>query len=112
MRLSDFYNDPLATQAETCEYMGVTNCWPMQTTENIIATRGDLMPANGTYALGAFGHRNHVATDSKMSSYSTFDPVCKCDFCIPLRMNDFLKIFCGCCGVGGLGGAGRERPAI
>ncbi len=58
MRLSDFYTEPLATQAESCAYQHMDDCWPMQTTENVIATRGDLMPANGTYAISAFGHRS------------------------------------------------------
>jgi hypothetical protein len=33
--------------------------------------RGDLNPSSGVYCNGAFGHRDHVASDAKISSFST-----------------------------------------
>jgi hypothetical protein len=65
--------DPLSTQAAECTFRGWTNCTPMQTAENCIATRGDLNPAAGVWALPAFGHRNHVSSDSKITSFSVFN---------------------------------------
>ena len=73
MRYNNFQNDPLSTQNETCQHIGWTNCTPSQTSENTIACRDDLNPANGVYALSAFGQRNHAATDAKISAYSQFD---------------------------------------
>lgn len=75
MRHCEYKTDPLSTQAETCKYLGWTNCTPMQTTENCIATRGDLNPADGVYSISSYGHRNHVSTDTKISQFSTFSKV-------------------------------------
>ena len=73
MRSCNFKHDPLSTQLNTCAYRGWTNCTPAFTAENCIATRGDLNPATGVWGIGAFGHRNHVQTDTKIASFSTFD---------------------------------------
>jgi hypothetical protein len=73
MRSCDFKLDPLSSQLPTCEYLNKTNCFPAFTAENCIATRGDLNPSNGVWGISAFGHRNHVATDSKISQFSTYN---------------------------------------
>jgi hypothetical protein len=70
-----------------------TNCTPDYTTENTIATRGDLNPKvrartavvhvtnfsfsfqDGVWALPNFAQRNHVATDSKITARSMFHDV-------------------------------------
>jgi hypothetical protein len=75
MRSNDFQNDPLSSQLESCEYAGMTNCTPAFTGENAIACRSDLNPSDGVYAFSSLGHRDHVATDSKITSFSMFDPV-------------------------------------
>lgn len=58
MRSNDFKNDPLS----------VCNCTPAHNGENAIAARSDLNPADGKYPWGALGHRNHGATDTKITS--------------------------------------------
>ena len=58
MRSNDFQNDPLS----------VCNCTPSHNGENAIAARSDLNPAGGKYPWGALGHRNHGATDTKITS--------------------------------------------
>jgi len=68
MRSCDFKNDPLSSQMETCKYVGVSNCHPTYTSENCIATRGDLNPKDGVWGMSAFAQRNHVATDAKIVS--------------------------------------------
>ncbi len=68
MRSCDFKNDPYSSQMETCKYKGMTNCWPEYTSENCLATRGDLNPKDGVWGLNAFGLRNHVASDAKIST--------------------------------------------
>lgn len=73
MRYNNYKHDPLSSQMQTCAYLHMSNCTPSQTTENTIATRGDLNPKDGVYGLSAFGQRNHVATDSKITSFSTFN---------------------------------------
>ena len=73
MRSCDFKHDPLSTQLNTCVFRGMTNCTPAFTAENCIATRGDLNPVDGVWGISAFGHRNHVQTDTKIASYSSFD---------------------------------------
>jgi len=73
MRSCEFTTDPLSTQLHTCAYRGWTNCTPAFTAENCVATRGDLNPRDGVWGIDAFGHRNHVATDSKISQFSTYD---------------------------------------
>jgi hypothetical protein len=72
MRSCKFKSDPLSSQLDTCKYVGLTNCTPAFTAENCIATRGDLNPVDGVWGIDAFGHRNHVATDSKISQWSTY----------------------------------------
>lgn len=74
MRYSNYTHEPYSTQLNTCAYLKMTNCTPPYTSENIIATRGDLNPADGVYALPNFAQRNHVATDSKIAVYSQYDP--------------------------------------
>ncbi|XP_052121303.1 putative phospholipase B-like 1 [Frankliniella occidentalis] len=59
MRSNDFKNDPLS----------VCNCTPSHNGENAIAARSDLNPAGGRYPWGALGHRNHGATDTKITSW-------------------------------------------
>ncbi|EGD77775.1 hypothetical protein PTSG_12806 [Salpingoeca rosetta] len=73
MRYNNYKHDPLSSQMDTCHYRGMSNCTPPYTTENTIACRGDLNPKDGVWGLSAFGLRNHVATDSKISSFSTFN---------------------------------------
>jgi hypothetical protein len=73
MRSCDYKHDPLASQMPECSYRGWTNCTPAFTAENCIATRGDLNPSSGVYSLGAFGHRNHISSDSKISMFSTYN---------------------------------------
>ena len=58
MRSNDFLHDPLS----------VCNCTPIHNGENAIAARSDLNPAGGKYPWGALGHRNHGATDTKITS--------------------------------------------
>jgi len=60
MRYNDFLNDPLSACPGKCD--------PPRNGENAIAARSDLNPANGTYPWGALGHRNHGATDAKITS--------------------------------------------
>eukprot|EP00494_Astrolonche_serrata_P008886 UN08930 len=60
MRYADYKNDPLSR----CD------CNPPYSSENTIATRGDLNPANGTWHIPAQALRNHVATDAKITSYA------------------------------------------
>lgn len=46
------------------------NCTPNGYSSSLaIATRGDLNPIDGTYSPPGLGHRNHVATDSKITCY-------------------------------------------
>eukprot|EP00050_Salpingoeca_kvevrii_P007624 m.297426 g.297426 ORF g.297426 m.297426 type:complete len:604 (+) comp13608_c0_seq1:73-1884(+) len=73
MRYNNYKADPLSTQLNTCQFIGWTNCTPPYTTENTIATRGDLNPADGVYGFAAFKQRNHVATDAKIMSVTEFD---------------------------------------
>lgn len=44
-------------------------CTPPYTGENTIAARSDLNPASGKYPFDALGHRDHGATDMKMTSW-------------------------------------------
>ena len=48
---------------------------PISTTENCIATRGDLNPVDGDWCIGSFAHRNHVGSDAKISSFSQWTPM-------------------------------------
>lgn len=73
LRSCDFKNDPLSSQLPTCAYLGWKNCTPAFTSENCIATRGDLNPVNGVYPLPMYGHRNHIASDAKISHFQTFN---------------------------------------
>ncbi|KAA0157259.1 hypothetical protein FNF29_00611 [Cafeteria roenbergensis] len=61
MRYNNFLFDPISRQ-------GQEGLWPPSSAENAIACRDDLNPANGTYAISALGHRNHVETDCKITS--------------------------------------------
>ena len=72
-RTCDDVKHQRSTQLGTCKYRGWTNCTPAYTAENCIATRGDLNSASGVWGIDAYGHRNHVATDSKISQFSTYD---------------------------------------
>ena len=73
MRSCDFQSDPLSHQQCEDGYIQDTKRFhPLSTAENCIATRGDLNPSDGKYCLSAFGHRNHVATDAKISAFSTY----------------------------------------
>jgi hypothetical protein len=60
MRYNDFQHDPLSQ----------CNCTPPYSSENAIAARSDLNPINGTYPFGALGHRQHGATDVKLTNYA------------------------------------------
>jgi hypothetical protein len=73
MRSCNFRHDPLSTQMDSCAYNGVKGCSPSYTSENCVATRGDLNPKDGVWGLPQFGQRNHVATDSKISTFSSYD---------------------------------------
>mmetsp|Transcript_10169 Transcript_10169/g.17497 ORF Transcript_10169/g.17497 Transcript_10169/m.17497 type:complete len:642 (+) Transcript_10169:118-2043(+) len=80
MRYCDWENDPLSSVEETCKHINMTDCAPLRSAENCIATRGDLMPPEGKYPMSTFGYRNHVAIDAKIASWSAFDP-----FTLPSR---------------------------
>ena len=58
MRYNDYQNDPLSA----CD------CDPPYSAENAISARCDLNPANGTYPFSALGHRDHGATDMKLTT--------------------------------------------
>ena len=58
MRYNDYTNDPLSA----CD------CQPPYSAENAISARCDLNPANGTYPFEALGHRDHAATDMKLTT--------------------------------------------
>lgn len=75
MRSCDYKTDPHGSQMETCRHLNISNCFPAYTAENCMATRGDLNSANGVYAIGAFGQRNHVATDAKILTRDTVKAV-------------------------------------
>lgn len=59
MRYNNFTQDPLSG----CD------CDPPYSGENTIAARSDLNPANGRYPFDALGHRDHGATDMKLTSW-------------------------------------------
>nr|XP_002119470.4 LOW QUALITY PROTEIN: putative phospholipase B-like 2 [Ciona intestinalis] len=58
MRYNDYQHDPLSA----------CNCTPPYSAENAISARNDLMPADGSYPIPALGHRNHGATDVKVTT--------------------------------------------
>ncbi|CAH1802558.1 unnamed protein product [Owenia fusiformis] len=58
MRYNNFKDDPLSK----------CNCTPPYSAENAISARSDLNPAKGKYPFGALGHRDHGATDMKMTT--------------------------------------------
>ena len=63
MRYNNFKQDPLSR----CD------CKPFPySAENAISCRDDLNPKDGTYPIGALGHRPHVGTDAKITSYALF----------------------------------------
>lgn len=59
MRYNNYTYDPLSR----CE------CDPPYSGENTISARSDLNPANGKYPFDALGHRDHGATDMKMTNF-------------------------------------------
>lgn len=59
LRYNNFQHDPLSQ----CD------CSPPYSSENAIAARSDLNPANGTYPFPFLGHRCHGATDTKVILY-------------------------------------------
>lgn len=63
MRYNDFRHDPLSA----------CNCTPPYSGENSIAARCDLNPVTGRYPFAALGHRNHGATDMKVTSDDMMD---------------------------------------
>ncbi|VDM63256.1 unnamed protein product [Angiostrongylus costaricensis] len=58
MRSNNYTKDPLSK----CE------CDPPYSAENAISCRSDLNPSNGTYPFPALGHRDHGATDMKVTN--------------------------------------------
>uniref|UniRef100_A0A0K0CWA5 Phospholipase B-like n=1 Tax=Angiostrongylus cantonensis TaxID=6313 RepID=A0A0K0CWA5_ANGCA len=58
MRSNNYTKDPLSK----CE------CDPPYSAENAISCRSDLNPPNGTYPFPALGHRDHGATDMKVTN--------------------------------------------
>lgn len=58
-RYNNYTKEPFAK----CE------CNPPYTGENTISARSDLNPSDGTYPFDALGHRDHGATDMKLTSY-------------------------------------------
>ncbi|RCN40762.1 lysophospholipase [Ancylostoma caninum] len=58
MRSNNYTKDPLSR----CE------CDPPYSGENAISCRSDLNPPNGTYPFSALGHRDHGATDMKVTN--------------------------------------------
>eukprot|EP00298_Acanthocystis_sp_HF-20_P006656 c16443_g1_i2.p1 GENE.c16443_g1_i2~~c16443_g1_i2.p1 ORF type:complete len:587 (+),score=244.62 c16443_g1_i2:32-1762(+) len=75
MRYNNFQNDELSSQLESCQHVGVANCSPPYSAENTISCRSDLNPSDGVYAFSALGHRDHAATDAKITSFSMYDPI-------------------------------------
>ncbi|CAJ0941033.1 unnamed protein product, partial [Mesorhabditis belari] len=59
MRSNDYTNDPLSR----CD------CDPPYSAENAISCRSELNPRTGTYPFDALGHRDHGATDMKLTNY-------------------------------------------
>ncbi|CAF0754477.1 unnamed protein product [Brachionus calyciflorus] len=59
MRYNNYTQEPYAK----CE------CNPPYTGENTISARSDLNPASGNYPFDALGHRDHGATDMKVTSF-------------------------------------------
>ncbi|KIH44621.1 hypothetical protein ANCDUO_25353, partial [Ancylostoma duodenale] len=57
-RSNNYTQDPLSR----CE------CDPPYSGENAISCRSDLNPPNGTYPFSALGHRDHGATDMKVTN--------------------------------------------
>lgn len=49
--------------------MSKCECHPPYSGENTIAARSDLNPSWGKYPFDALGHRDHGATDMKMTSW-------------------------------------------
>ena len=56
-RYNDYTKDPLSK----CD------CTPPFSAENAISARCDLNPSNGSYPFPSLGHRDHGATDMKVS---------------------------------------------
>lgn len=60
MRYNNFTKDPLSE---------CSKCSPPYSGENTIAARSDLNPATGKYPFDALGHRDHGATDMKLTNF-------------------------------------------
>ena len=75
MRQCKYKTDPLSHQQCLDGFISkaAPATSPVSTTENCIATRGDLNPADGKWCVGSFAHRDHVGSDAKISAFSTFD---------------------------------------
>jgi hypothetical protein len=67
-RYNNYTKDPLST----CD------CSPPFSGENTIAARSDLNPASGKYPFDALGHRDHGATDMKVSFIFLFNFMKSC----------------------------------
>ncbi|KAL9980614.1 hypothetical protein ACROYT_G009222 [Oculina patagonica] len=63
MRYNDYKHDPLSK----------CSCKPPYSAENAISARSDLNPADGYYPFSLLGHRNHGATDCKVTSSGLFN---------------------------------------
>lgn len=57
------YNNYTKEPFSKCE------CDPPYSGENTISARSDLNPSSGKYPFDALGHRDHGATDMKMTSW-------------------------------------------
>ena len=57
-RYNNYRNEPFSK----CD------CVPPFSGENTISARSDLNPADGKYPFNALGHRDHGATDMKMTN--------------------------------------------
>jgi hypothetical protein len=60
MRYNDYTRDPLSE---------CPKCTPPYSAENTIAARSDLNPASGSYPFASLGHRDHGATDMKLTTW-------------------------------------------
>ena len=59
LRFNNYTNDPFSK----CD------CSPPFSGENTIAARSDLNPIDGKYPFDALGHRDHGATDMKLTNF-------------------------------------------
>ena len=62
-------NQFLRSNNYTFDEFARCECDPPYSGENAISARSDLNPASGSYPFDALGHRDHGATDMKLTSW-------------------------------------------